>query len=265
MHCTTTSSWPCNGSPEPSLLQTKRSVNCPSLIPLTSSDTYSIPYAPFSKNDKLGRVVDWNMGDPNTIAAGTSNARRPGQQQQQQGGGKYGREPKEAFGAGSAGTFAYFHDEDEASFSLVDGAKSGAAKRGGASGGGGGGIGNLGRGGQYNRGGGAGGRGGARGGAMAGRPGQQGYARAGAGGRQDYARQAAGVKGRQQNGRLGWKDWNKEQRTRDASVVIGSDWAVLEEIEFSRLSKLRLDVDTTDVETVYVTARSGQPRHAKLT
>jgi translation initiation factor 3 subunit D len=174
------------------------------------------------------------MGDPNTIAAGTSGARRPGQQQQQQ--GKYGREPKEAFGAGSAGTFAYFHDEDEASFSLVDGAKSAAAKRGGASGGSGGGIGNMGRSGQFSRGGGVGGRGGARGGAAGGRGAQQAFGR-------------GGGKARPQN-RIGWKDWNKEQRTRDASVVIGSDWAVLEEIEFSRLSKLRLDVDTTDVETV---------------
>ncbi|KAK4705942.1 translation initiation factor 3 subunit D, partial [Phenoliferia sp. Uapishka_3] len=201
-----------------------------------------IPYAPFSKNDKLGRVVDWNAADASTsLAAGQGN-RRPGQTG---GGGKYGREPKEAFGAGSAGTFAYFHDEDEASFSLVDGTKAGAAKRGGA---GGAGLANLGRGGQFNRG----GRGGARG-APAGRGGAAGYGRGGAqGGRQDYGRGGArgGRGGAQGAGRYGWKDWNKEQRTRDASVAIGSDWAVLEEIEFSRLAKLRLDVDTQDPETL---------------
>ncbi|KAL8279254.1 hypothetical protein RQP46_008291 [Phenoliferia psychrophenolica] len=199
-----------------------------------------IPYAPFSKNDKLGRVVDWNAADASTsLAAGQGN-RRPGQTG---GGGKYGREPKEAFGAGSAGTFAYFHDEDEASFSLVDGTK-GVAKRGGA---GGAGLANLGRGGGNFR-----GRGGARG-APAGRGGPGGYGRGGAqGGRQEYGRGGArgGGRGGAQGGRFGWKDWNKEQRTRDASVVIGSDWAVLEEIEFSRLAKLRLDVDTLEPETL---------------
>lgn len=213
--------------------------------------TRSIPYAPFSKNDKLGRVVDWNQAESSTSASGPAGqpARRTG------GGatggapavGKYGREPKEAFGAGSAGTFAYFHDEDEASFSLVDGTK--AAKRGGAGGAAGGGLTNLGRTGQFNRG----GRGGARG-APAGRGGAAGYGRGGAqGGRQEYGRGGArGGRGGAQGGRFGWKDWNKEQRTRDASVVIASDWVVLEEIEFSRLAKLRLEVDTEEPETMCV-------------
>jgi translation initiation factor 3 subunit D len=159
--------------------------------------------------------------------------------------GKYGREPKEAFGAGSAGTFAYFHDEDEASFSLVDGNKSAATKRGGA---GGAGLGNMGRGGQFGRGG--------RGGARGARGGVQSYGRGGAqGGRGDYGYGRGGARGGRggaQGGRYGWKDWNKEQRTRDASVTIASDWTVLEEIEFSRLSKLRLDVDTEQPENLSV-------------
>ncbi|ORY90663.1 eukaryotic translation initiation factor 3 subunit D [Leucosporidium creatinivorum] len=201
-----------------------------------------IPYAPFSKNDKLGRVVDWNLEASAAAGPAAGAQRRAGAPQ---GSGKYGREPKEAFGAGSAGTFAYFHDEDEASFSLVDGNKGAAAKRGGAAGGG---LANLGRTGQFNRGG---GRGGARGGAAGGRGGAQAYGRAGQQGRQDYARAGGkGARGATQGGRVGWKDWNKEQRTRDASVVIASDWAVLEEIEFTRLAKLRLEVDTTEVETV---------------
>lgn len=221
----------------------------------------------FSKNDKLGRVVDWNQEstqsyDNRPSAAGGAQAPRRTQTGATGGapsGGKYGREPKEAFGAGSAGTFAYFHDEDEASFSLVDGSKSGGAKRGGAAGGGGGGgagLTNLGRTGQFNRGG---GRGGARGGAVAGgRGGASGgaYGRGGAqGGRQDFGGRGGrgGARGgAQAGGRFGWKDWNKEARTRDASVVIASDWAVLEEIEFSRLAKLRLEVDTDEPETMYV-------------
>lgn len=108
----------------------------------------------------------------------------------------------------------------------------------------------MGRTGQFNRGG---GRGGARGGAAGGRGGAQAYGRQGQQGRQDYSRAGGrGGRGGQQGGRVGWKDWNKEQRTRDASVVIASDWAVLEEIEFTRLAKLRLEVDTTEVETVCV-------------
>ncbi|GAA5830659.1 hypothetical protein JCM11251_002552 [Rhodosporidiobolus azoricus] len=196
-----------------------------------------IPYAPFSKNDKLGRIVDWNAegsssGPAAGGAAGTSAA---GARQQ---GGKYGREPKEAFGASSAGTFAYYHDEDEASFSLVAG-QAGAKKAGGQQGGG------LANRGQQNRQGGAAGQRGqqGRGGAQAGRPGQQ----QGRGQQQQQGRyqQRPG----QQGGRGGYRPW-QDQRTRDASVAIGSDWQPLEEVEFSRLAKLRLDVDIDEVETL---------------
>ncbi|GAA5894782.1 eukaryotic translation initiation factor 3 subunit D [Sporobolomyces salmoneus] len=185
-----------------------------------------IPYAPFSKNDKLGRIVDWNAEASQPAAATTSR----------QTGGKY-REPKEAFGASSAGTFAYYHDEDEASFSLVAGGAA-TKKAGGASAGG------L-RGPQTRTG--AGGRGGGRGGA-AGQAGRGGARNAT--GRDARGQQQNRAGGRAQGGRLGYRDWNKEQRTRDASVDIGSDWQQLEEIEFSRLSKLRLDVDTEEPETL---------------
>ncbi|BGP13144.1 hypothetical protein JCM10213_000278 [Rhodosporidiobolus nylandii] len=189
-----------------------------------------IPYAPFSKNDKLGRIVDWND------AAGASTSAAPAAGQRQQGGGKYGREPKEAFGASSAGTFAYFHDEDEASFSVVSGGAA-AKKVGGA----GGGLQNKGpqrqqtqRQGQNQRG----------GPQQAGRPGQQ---------NQRGQQQQRGQQGRQQGGRPGgnrpgWKDWNKPDR--EPSVQVGSDWQPLEEVEFSRLNKLRLDVDIDEVETL---------------
>ncbi|GAA5938975.1 hypothetical protein JCM1841_002727 [Sporobolomyces salmonicolor] len=189
-----------------------------------------IPYAPFSKNDKLGRIVDWNAESAASSSAPAAGAR--------QAGGKYGREPKEAFGASSAGTFAYFHDENEASFSLVAGGAAG--KKSGPSAGG------LGRPqGRTGLGGARGGRGGAAG--AQGRGGARGMQ----GGRDARGQQQQGrFGGRPQGGRPGWRDWNKEQRTRDASVAIGSDWSVLEEIEFSRLSKLRLEVDTEDPETL---------------
>ncbi|GAA5874978.1 hypothetical protein JCM8547_002140 [Rhodosporidiobolus lusitaniae] len=203
-----------------------------------------IPYAPFSKNDKLGRVVDWNADGAFSAAGAASGAAAPGAQQRQQG-GKYGREPKEAFGASSAGTFAYFHDEDEASFSLVAGG-AGAKKGGQQQGGGLAGRGQQNRPGQNQQ------RSGQR-------PGQQGAQGArgaqGQQGRGQQQQQQRGQQGRyqqggrpQQGGRGGWKDWNRVER--EASVAVGSDWQPLEEVEFSRLNKLRLDVDIDEVDTL---------------
>lgn len=136
-----------------------------------------IPYAPYSKSDKLGRFADWNDlsgGDnrpTNLGLSAQSNARSGGQ-------GRGRRDGQQAFGSGTASAFAYFHAEDESSFSLVDN-KTGAARRGGAMARGG----SRGRGGSnYNRG------GGQRGG------------RGGFGG---------GRGGGQRGGRRGWRDWEK--------------------------------------------------------
>ncbi|KAF8908327.1 eukaryotic translation initiation factor 3 subunit D [Mucidula mucida] len=163
----------------------------------------SIPYAPYSKADKLGRVADWNA----TSTTSTSAAHPTG-------GGK-----REVYGSGT-GSFAYFHVEDEASFSVVD---------------------NTGRGGTVRRGGPSRGRGmhGGRGGGAhhTGRGGAQGYG--GRGG------------GQQRGGRRGWRDWDKNSRAREASVVISPSWNMLEEIEFHRLSKLRLQVDEPDDLATY--------------
>lgn len=86
-----------------------------------------IPYAPYSKSDKLGRFADWNdlSSDNRQTASGlppTQNAR---------GGGPGGRrrDGTQAFGSGTASAFAYFHVEDESSFSLVDN-KAAPARRG---------------------------------------------------------------------------------------------------------------------------------------
>ncbi|BGP37008.1 hypothetical protein JCM10450v2_000919 [Rhodotorula kratochvilovae] len=210
-----------------------------------------IPYAPFSKNDKLGRIVDWNAdgtasaGPAGNAAGGASGAPQGAGQQK----GKYGREPKEAFGAGSAGTFAYFHDEDEASFSVVAGGA--AAKKPGQ--GQGGGLaarqgnrqqGQQGRPGQ-NRPFQPGARGQMGQQQQGGRPGQQGQqGRPGQQGQQGRYQQ----NGRQQNGR--WNNWGRDQRIREPSVQVASDWVPLEDIEFSRLGKLRLDVDIDEAETL---------------
>jgi translation initiation factor 3 subunit D len=123
----------------------------------------------------------------------------------------------QAYGAGAASSFAYQHGEDEASFSVVDSRsvpKPRTYNRLGNANRGRGGAGQRGARGQLQR---LGGRGGGRGGAQqGGRWGQGGF------------------RGR----RFGWKDYDKPQRLRDASVQIKPDWKMLEEIEFSRLSKL---------------------------
>ena len=87
-----------------------------------------IPYAPYSKSDKLGRFADWNdlSSDNRQSAVGlpsTQNARAGGP------GGRR-REGNQAFGSGTASAFAYFHVEDESSFSLVDN-KAAPPRRGG--------------------------------------------------------------------------------------------------------------------------------------
>ncbi|KAF8343728.1 eukaryotic translation initiation factor 3 subunit D [Amanita rubescens] len=164
-----------------------------------------IPYAPFSKSDKLGRFADWNETPTDTrqSAAATQNVRQGVLTRRKDGAPTYG--------SGTASAFTYFHVEDESSFSLVDN-KATPVRRG---------IGSRGRGNTrggntYNT------RGGARGG------------RGGIAGR--------GAMNQRNQGRRGWRDWDKANRSRESSVVISPQWSMQEEIDFVRLSKLRLDV-----------------------
>ncbi|KAF8530896.1 translation initiation factor eIF-3, subunit D [Gautieria morchelliformis] len=180
-----------------------------------------IPYAPYSKSDKLGRFADWNdiegtaragAAQPITTGATRGGTRYPGR----------GRE-QTAFGSGTASAFAYFHVEDEASFSLVDN-KTAAPRRGGPAG--------FGR-----------GRGARGTGAAAGRGGQRG----GRGGYNQGGRNAGPMRG----GRRGWRDWEKNSRIRESSVAIDPNWKMLEEVDFVRLAKLRLDVDEPETVDSY--------------
>jgi translation initiation factor 3 subunit D len=191
-----------------------------------------VPFAPFSKGDKLGRAADWT--------AENKDGRDPRSRQGYNRNYRGTRSPSlfmirgpiltidqyQAYGAGAASSFAYQHGEDEASFSVVDNRsvpkprtynRLGNAQRGrgGAQRGGGRG--------QFQR---LGGRGGGR------------------GGNQQGGRWGSGFRGR----RFGWKDYDKPQRIRDASVQIKPEWKLLEEIEFNRLSKLAMKpVDGEDV------------------
>ncbi|KAJ4479007.1 eukaryotic translation initiation factor 3 subunit D [Lentinula aciculospora] len=170
-----------------------------------------IPYAPYSKSDKLGRFADWNETTTDTRQAAVGMVST---QNTRTGPGGRRREGAQTFGSGTASAFAYFHVEDESSFSLVDN-KTAPPRRGGT----------------FIR-----GRGTARGGASNynARGGAQRGGRGGFGGRAGNA---------QRGGRRGWRDWDKNARTRESSVVISPQWSMLEEIEFHRLAKLRLEVD----------------------
>ncbi|WVF72331.1 eukaryotic translation initiation factor 3 subunit D [Kwoniella sp. CBS 6097] len=68
-----------------------------------------IPYAPFSKSDKINRIADWH--DASADATGGRGGRQ-GYTQRRQG--------REAYGAAEGTVFGFVHDEDEKSFSLVD-------------------------------------------------------------------------------------------------------------------------------------------------
>jgi len=77
-----------------------------------------IPYAPYSKSDKLGRFADWN--DLSTDNRQTTVGLPVTQNVRGGAGGRRGRDGNATFGSGTASAFAYFHVEDESSFSLVD-------------------------------------------------------------------------------------------------------------------------------------------------
>lgn len=192
----------------------------------TETTLDGVPYAPFSKGDKLGRMADW------TSDGKDGRDGRGGRQQ-------YNRNyrDQQTYGAQSASIFAApAVEQDEASFSVVSNVRDSAKTR-------------FGRGAVFTRGG-RGQRGGARQDTRGGRQqlnrGRQGGGYdGGRGGRQN---QGGGGGGRGR--RFGWKDWDKPQRNRDASINIRPDWKLLEEIDFNRLGKLNLDADDgEDVES----------------
>ncbi|KAG5456521.1 MAG: eukaryotic translation initiation factor 3 subunit D, partial [Olpidium bornovanus] len=180
-----------------------------------------VPYAPFSKGDKLGRIADWVNPDPATMNFAGQAGYAGNFGREREGGRRYGRNYKDsyqAYGSAFASTFAYNHAEDEASFSVVD-TRSTVVKRG-----------------VFGR---TAGRGRGRGGFRGGFRGGVQRLGGGWGGR-------GGFSFRDGRRRFGWKDYDKPQRVRDASIAVGADWIVLEEMDFARLSKL--SYEEPDVE-----------------
>ncbi|CAO0798941.1 unnamed protein product [Mucor circinelloides] len=175
-----------------------------------------IPYAPYSKADKLGRVADWSNPE------GQKQDNREVQGRQRTGFNRFNRDQHQAYGASFASAFAYTHNEDESSFSVVDNRSSGTKKQAMKAVGGG----NV----RNNR--------------VQANNKQGGYRTVG--------QRPSGGRYQQQNNRrrYGYKDYDKPQRVRNASINIGADWKVLDEIEFSRLSKLNFAIpQATDIAT----------------
>lgn len=214
--------------------------------PPTTTETMlnGVPYAPFSKGDKLGRVADWTSEG--------KDRERGGRQQFQN------RYRDQIYGAGPGGLQTAFSIEgqnEESSFSLVDRSQTSTRGRG------------------------FGGRGsavfrgrGQRGAAQNQRGGRGTFQRVGGGrgGQQGY--DSRGGRGGRRGGRFGWKDYDKPQRNREASVQPKDTWRMLEEIDFNRLAKLNLDTgegeDLDDYGFLYYYDRSydkqpGAPTSAR--
>ncbi|KAF2442104.1 eukaryotic translation initiation factor 3 subunit D [Karstenula rhodostoma CBS 690.94] len=189
--------------------------------PDVSSETMldGVPYAPYSKADKLGRMADWTDG---------KDRDRGGRQNY---GGRNYRD-QQVYGANqTTNPFAVQMAEEEATFSVVDNSRTSARGRG------------FGRGGGTVFGRGRGQRGG-----QAQRGGRGTFQRVGGGrgGQQFDNRGGRGGRGGRRFGR--WDD--KPQRNRDASVQVKPDWQVLEEMDFARLGKLNLATgDGEDIDS----------------
>lgn len=137
------------------------------------------------------------------------------------------------YGAGSGlqGAFNLEGLNEESSFSIVDHARTTGRTRG------------FGRGGLALR-----GRG-QRGG-IGQRGGRGTYQRVGARGGQQQGYDSRGGRGGRGGRRFGWRDYDKPQRNREASVQPKDSWRLLDEIDFNRLAKLTLDTgDGEDLDS----------------
>ncbi|KAI4456999.1 eukaryotic translation initiation factor 3 subunit 7 [Holotrichia oblita] len=149
-----------------------------------------MPYQPFSKGDRLGKISDW------TGAAFQDK--------------KYASKYASQFGSGSQ--YAYYHDEDESTFHLVDTTRVQKPP--------------------YQRG--------------RFRPNQRNMrGRGGRAGQQTGGMQALGkgLKNRDRERKGQMKKWGQGRpqiKIRDASVTVRPDWITIEEMDFPRLGKLSL-------------------------
>jgi len=178
--------------------------------PVTNETTLNgVPYAPFSKADKLGRMADWTEGKD-----------RDQRGRQQYGSRQY--RDQQVYGANQASNpFTIQAAEEEATFSLVDNTRTTRTRT-------------------FGRGGGTVFRGRGQRGAQTQRGARGTFQRVGGGrgGQQGY--DARGGRGARGGRRFGYRD-DKPQRNRDASIQVKPEWQLLEEVDFARLTKLNLE------------------------
>ncbi|KAI8617956.1 eukaryotic translation initiation factor 3 subunit D [Chytriomyces sp. MP71] len=180
-----------------------------------------IPYAPFSRFDRIGKVADWSAPVQQTI------------EEQTRGRGRGFNQNNEAVGSGTASAFAFGFNAsdllDEASFSVVDRLPVGPAA--------GSGMRKLtSRGGSYAQ---------KRGGPTNVSTFSNNRFKQGS----NSVRGGYGSRGGR--GGYGGRYNDKVTRLRDASVAVGNDWIVKEEIEFNRLGKLYFEVDEPEDLSVH--------------
>ncbi|KAF2400500.1 translation initiation factor eIF-3, subunit D [Trichodelitschia bisporula] len=187
--------------------------------PSTETTLDGVPYAPYSKADKLGRMADWTEG---------KDRERGGRQQY----GNRNYRDQQIYGAGQTNNpFAIQVAEEEATFSVVDNTRTSARGRG------------------FGRGGGTVFRGRGQRGAATQRGGRGTFQRVGGGRGGQGGYDSRGGRGGRGGRRFGYRD-DKPQRNRDASIQVKPDWTLLEEIDFARLTKLSLDTpDGDDIDS----------------
>ncbi|KAH3679361.1 hypothetical protein WICMUC_001042 [Wickerhamomyces mucosus] len=167
-----------------------------------------IPYAPFSKGDKIGKAADWESKD--NFSKDSKDKNRKGQ-----------RDYFHAYGASAASSFAAEENDEGDDFEVVDNSKSQPKtqqpttllrnkrsqpgnnngtyqKR------------NVNSGNSSNT------------NAPTNKPQQKPFVR-------------------RPNGPSGWKD-NKQERVREASIKVEDDWKIISDIEFTKLTKLNFEV-----------------------
>ncbi|KAL2888840.1 Eukaryotic translation initiation factor 3 subunit D [Ceratocystis lukuohia] len=189
----------------------------------TGTTLNGVPYAPFSKGDKLGRMADWTSDGKDRDGRGKQFNRNFRDQQ--------------VYGANHALSFNVPATEDESTFSVVSNVRDSTKSK-------------FGRGAVFTRGG---GRGSSRLNRVEARPGRQQLSRTSRGGASGgYGYDRGGRGGSSARGgarRFGWKDYDRPARNRDASITVKPEWQLLEEIDFNRLGKLNLDTeDGEDLE-----------------
>ncbi|KAJ1944179.1 hypothetical protein EC988_006051, partial [Linderina pennispora] len=187
------------------------------------SELKGVPYVPFSKGDKVTRAADW-------IQPGDSRDQRDQGRQR----GKYGRDQgQQAYGSNSASAFVYQAETDEASFSLVDNRGTAMKKiavsaiQGGRSGG-------------------------------RGEHGRGGMQRLGHGGRFQHGGKFGGANSGYRK-RFGWRDYDRGQRHRYASVKPTDEWELVQDIEFNRMKGLSFDV--SNIQELGLYGKAGTYDH----